>query len=124
MRRRGLSAILMLAILALAGLAWAATARFTPPAQAGDIFAVVNFARASGANTSTYITVNLVHLGTTSRIGFAGHGSTQVNGFGFNVPFSYFLRAGDYVYCSISTATGFTTDIGLAATQFFMYSLR
>jgi len=76
------------------------------------------------STNSTYVTVNLVHLGTTSRIGFAGHGSTQLNGFGFNVPFSYFLHAGDYLYCSISTATGFTTDVGPGATQFFMYPLR
>jgi len=40
------------------------------------------------------------------------------------VPFSYFLHAGDYLYCSISTATGFTTDVGPGGTQFFMYALR
>ena len=59
MRRHGLSAILVVTILVLSSLAaWAATARFTPPPQSGDIFAVVNFARTSGANTSTSITVN------------------------------------------------------------------
>lgn len=58
MRRPRPSAILILAILALASLAWAATASFTPPAQPGDIFAVVNYARASGVNQTTSITVN------------------------------------------------------------------
>jgi hypothetical protein len=59
MRRPGRSAILILTILALSSLAaWAATARFTPPAQSGDIYAVVNFARSSGANQTTSITVD------------------------------------------------------------------
>ena len=57
MRRPGLSAILMLAIVALASLAWAATASFTPPAQPGNIFAVVNYDRTGGANQTTSITV-------------------------------------------------------------------
>jgi hypothetical protein len=59
MRRHGLSAILIVAVLVLSSLAaWAATARFTPPPQPGDIFAVVNYARASGANQMTSITVS------------------------------------------------------------------
>lgn len=57
MRRLRASAILLLAILALTGLAWAATSRFTPPAQPGNIFAVVSYERASGANQTTSITV-------------------------------------------------------------------
>ena len=58
MRRPGISVILMLAILASASwAAWAATARFTPPAQPGNIFAVVNYDRDSGANQITSITV-------------------------------------------------------------------
>jgi hypothetical protein len=55
----------MLAILASAGLAaWAATASFTPPPQSGNIFAVVNYARSSGTNQTTSITV---HWGQTTR---------------------------------------------------------
>lgn len=57
MRRPRLSAILILAILALASLVWAATASFTPPAQPGNIFAVVNYERSSGLNRTTSITV-------------------------------------------------------------------
>jgi hypothetical protein len=55
----------MLAILASAALAaWAATARFTPPPQSGNIFAVVNYARSSGTNQTTSITV---HWGQATR---------------------------------------------------------
>lgn len=99
------------------------TDRFVAPAD-GFYAGACLVSSSTPSTNSTYLTVNLVHSGTTSRIGFAGHGSTQLNGFGFNVPFSYFLHAGDYLYCSISSATGFTTNSGAAATQFFMYSLR
>ena len=59
MRRHGLSAILIVAILVLSSLAaWAASASFTPPPQSGDIFAVVNFDRSGGANRITTITVD------------------------------------------------------------------
>jgi hypothetical protein len=73
---------------------------------------------------STYVSVSLVHAGTTTLIGFSGDGATQTNGFGFNAPFSYFLHAGDYVYCSVSAQTGFTSNSGLAATRFYMHSLH
>ena len=99
------------------------TDRFIAPAD-GFYAGACLVSSSTPSTNSTYVNVNLVHLGATSVIGFAGHGSTQLNGFGFNVPFSYFLHAGDYLYCSISTATGFTTNVGPAATQFFMYSLR
>jgi hypothetical protein len=69
MRRPGLSAILTLTILASASLAaWAATARFTPPAQSGDIFAVVNFDRAGGANQRASITVDWGSAHRTERV--------------------------------------------------------
>jgi hypothetical protein len=69
MRRPGLSTILILAILASASLAaWAATARFTPPAQPGSIFAVVNFDRSSGANRITTITVDWGSAHRTERV--------------------------------------------------------
>jgi hypothetical protein len=68
MRRSGVSAILMLAILALTGLAWAATASFTPPAQSGNIFAVVNYERASGANRTTSITVTWGQASRTETV--------------------------------------------------------
>jgi hypothetical protein len=99
------------------------TDRFVAPAD-GFYSGACLVSSSTSATNSTYITVNMVHLATTSRIGFAGHGSAQSNGFGFNVPFSYFLHVGDYLYCSISSATGFTTDVGPAATQFYMYALR
>ena len=58
MRRPRLSLILTLVVLASASLAaWSATAQFTSPAQPGNIFAVVNYDRASGANQTTSITV-------------------------------------------------------------------
>ena len=78
----------------------------------------------TSSTNSTYVTVNLVHSTTTTRIGFSGDGSAQLNGFGVNAPFSYFLHAGDYLYCVVSTSTGFTTDTGPAATQFYMHALR
>jgi hypothetical protein len=97
--------------------------RFVAPADgfyAGDCLV----SSSTGSTSSTYINVNLVHSGTTTTIAFSGDGSTQVNGLGFNTPFSYFLHAGDYLYCSIASQTGFTTNSGLSATQFFMHSLR
>ena len=99
------------------------TDRFVAPAD-GFYSGACLVSSSTPATNSTYITVNVAHLATTKRIGFAGHGSTQQNGFGFNAPFSYFLYAGDYLSCSVSSGTGFTTDIGPAATQFYMYPLR
>ena len=59
MRRLNLSIALMLTILSVAAVtAWSATARFTPPAQQGDIFAVVNFPRAGGVNQNTFVSVD------------------------------------------------------------------
>jgi hypothetical protein len=59
MRKLNFSAVLMLAILSVAAVtAWSATASFTPPAREGNIFAVVNFPRAGGANQNTFISVN------------------------------------------------------------------
>lgn len=78
----------------------------------------------STPTNSTYVSVNLVHSATTTLIGFWGDGSAQTNGFAFNAPFSYFLHAGDYVYCSVSSGSGFTTNSGLAGTRFYMHSLR
>jgi hypothetical protein len=70
MRRPGISAILMLAILASASLAaMAATASFTPPPQDGMIFAVVNFDRASGENQPTSITVTWGQARRTETVG-------------------------------------------------------
>ena len=99
------------------------TDRFIAPAD-GFYTGACLVSSSTPSTNSTYVDVDLVHSGTTSRIGFAGHGSTQLSGFGFNVPFSHFLHTGDYLYCSIATATGFTTNVGPAATQFFMYALR
>jgi hypothetical protein len=76
------------------------------------------------SSNSTYVTVNLMHATTSTQIGFSGDGSTQMNGFGFNAPFSYFLHAGDYLYCLISSGSGFTTNPGPAATRFYLYELR
>jgi hypothetical protein len=97
--------------------------RFIAPADGFYAGACLVTSSTSGTS-SVYISVNLVHSGTTTAIGFSGDGSAQANGFGFNAPFSYFLHAGDYVYCSISSSTGFTANAGLAATQFYMHSLH
>jgi len=78
----------------------------------------------TSGTSSTYISVILVHGATTTSIGFSGDGSVQANGFGFNAPFSYFLHASDYLYCTIASATGFTSNSGLAAMRFYMHSLR
>ncbi|HEX9941147.1 MAG TPA: hypothetical protein VGG03_03965 [Thermoanaerobaculia bacterium] len=50
MRRPCFAAVLILALLALSSLAaWAATASFTPPAEEGTIFTVINSNRGAGA---------------------------------------------------------------------------
>ncbi len=96
MRRSGLSVILMLSILALSSwAAWAATASFTPPAQSGDIFAVVNFERSAGTNRITTITVDWGTAHRTERV-TQGYGSCasatpagfvlMVRNFGLNAP--------------------------------------
>lgn len=97
--------------------------RFVAPADGFYAGACLVTSSTNGTN-STYVNVNMVHSTTTTPIGFSGDGSTQAAGFGFNTPFSYFLQAGDYVYCSIFSATGFTSNTGLAATRFYMHSLR
>jgi hypothetical protein len=97
--------------------------RFVAPAD-GFYAGACLVSSSNGYTNSTYINVNLVHAATTIQIGFSGDGSVQPNGFGFNAPFSYFLHAGDYVYCSIASATGFTTNSGPSATRFYMHSLH
>jgi len=99
------------------------TDRFVAPAD-GFYAGGCLVSSSTSSTNSAYISVNLVHSTATTRIAFSGDGSTQSNGFGFNTPFSYFLHAGDYLYCSISSATGFTTDAGPAATRFYLYALR
>jgi len=81
-------------------------------------------ASSTSSTNSTYINVGMVHASTTTSIGFAGDGSTQTNGFGFNAPFSYYLHAGDYVFCRVNSGSGFITNSGQSNTQFYMYSLR
>lgn len=59
MRKPCLSAALVLGILVSATVgAWAATVTFDPPAQAGTIFAVVNYARANGKIAPTTVTLD------------------------------------------------------------------
>jgi hypothetical protein len=97
--------------------------RFLAPADGFYAGACLVSSSTSFTN-STYVSINLVHGTTTTVIGSSGDGSAQQNGFGFNAPFSYFLHAGDYVYCSVSSQTGFTSNSGLAATRFYMHSLH
>jgi hypothetical protein len=97
--------------------------RFIAPAD-GFYAGACLVSSSTGSTNSTYISVNLVHSGTAIAIAFSGDGSTQINGFGFNAPFSYFLHSGDYLYCSIASQTGFTSNSGLSATQFYMHSVH
>jgi hypothetical protein len=97
--------------------------RFIAPAD-GYYAGACLVTSSTNTTTGTYIGVNLMHSGTTTQIGFSGDASLQGGGFGFNVPFSYFLHAGDYVYCGISSSTGFTANSGLGATRFYMHSLH
>ncbi len=97
--------------------------RFIAPAD-GFYAGACLVSSSTGSTNSTYISVNLVHSGTATAIAFSGDGSTQINGFGFNVPFSYFLHSGDYLYCSIASQTGFNSNSGLSATQFYMHSVH
>ena len=58
MRKVSISAILTFSLLSLLAVtAWSATAQFTPPPREGDIFAVINFARANGVNQNTSVAV-------------------------------------------------------------------
>ena len=97
--------------------------RFIAPADGFYAGACLVSSSTSGTS-STYLSVNLVHSGTTISIGASGDGSAQGNGFGFNATFSYFLHAGDYLYCSVASATGFTSNPGLSATKFYMHSVH
>lgn len=83
MRRLRLSAVLMLAILALTSLAWAATAAFTPPAQPGNIFAVVSYDRTGGASRTTSITVTWGQSRMTKTVAhpYGSCASTSPTGF-------------------------------------------
>jgi hypothetical protein len=57
MRKPVLPAVLMLTALGVAAAtAWAATARFVPPQEAGTIFAVINFTQSLGENQHTRVT--------------------------------------------------------------------
>lgn len=69
MRRFSLPARLSLCFLILGALAvWGATASFTPPAQEGTIFAVINADRSPGART-TSISVKWGPFRRTEAIG-------------------------------------------------------
>src|SRR5690349_13473970 len=66
MRSARLPMIFILAALVLGTEAWAATATFNPPAQQGDIFAVVNANRSAGARvTSLTVDWGGYHRGVT-----------------------------------------------------------
>jgi hypothetical protein len=97
--------------------------RFIAPAD-GFYSGACLVSSSTPSTDSTYVTVNMVHLTMTTPIGFSGDGSRQLNGFGFNAPFSYFLHAGDYLYCVVSSGSGFTSDAGPSATRFYLYALR
>jgi hypothetical protein len=68
MRKSYLAPALTLTILILAsGIAWAATATFTPPPQAGNIFTVINFDRSPGAR-STAVAVDWGPFSRSDRV--------------------------------------------------------
>jgi hypothetical protein len=70
MRKPSVCAVLMLGILVVSALAaWAATAQFTPPAQPGDIFAVINFDKSHGANRVTQVSVTWGRFRRTELVG-------------------------------------------------------
>lgn len=78
----------------------------------------------SGTNTTGSAYMKILLNGTT-QIGQSGNGASAVaNGFGYNVGFSYKLAATDYVTCSVSSGTAFTTTAGLGATDFYMHQVR
>ncbi|MFY9824074.1 MAG: hypothetical protein WAM82_22035 [Thermoanaerobaculia bacterium] len=64
MRRPSLSAVIVLTLLAAVTAAWAArpnkasVATFTPPAQPGLIYTVINYSRAGGQAQHTLVAVN------------------------------------------------------------------
>ena len=65
MRKPHLSTAIALILLAgAAGVAWAATATYTPPAETGLIYTVINFSRSAGRAQHTYVTVD---WGSTHR---------------------------------------------------------
>ena len=65
MRKTQLHAAIVLALLAsTATVAWAAQARYTPPAETGLIYTVINFDRAGGRAQHTYVNLD---FGTLHR---------------------------------------------------------
>jgi hypothetical protein len=67
MNRRSFSAWFLLSTLFfVATAAWAATVTYTPPAQTGTIYTVINYRRSLGVAVSTNVTVK---WGTFSRSG-------------------------------------------------------
>jgi hypothetical protein len=59
MKKPHLSTAIALTLLACAaGVAWAATATYTPPAETGLIYTVINFSRSAGRAQHTYVTVD------------------------------------------------------------------
>jgi hypothetical protein len=89
MRKPHLSTVIILTLLACAanisGIAWAATAIYTPPAEPGLIYTVINYSRSAGRAQHTYVTVD---WGTVHR--------RQI------VPFPYSNSS-----CATSTPSGF-----------------
>lgn len=70
MRKPVLPAVLMLTALGVAAAtAWAATARFVPPQEAGAIFAVIEFDRSLGSNQHTRIAANWGPFHRTQIVG-------------------------------------------------------
>jgi hypothetical protein len=59
MKKPHLSTAIALVLLACAaGVAWAAKATYTPPAEPGLIYTVINFSRSAGRAQHTYVTVD------------------------------------------------------------------
>jgi len=65
MRKPGVFAVILLTLItSLAAVAWAATARtntasFTPPAETGQIFTVIDYPRAQGRAQTAMVTVTV-----------------------------------------------------------------
>jgi hypothetical protein len=80
MRKTLFSLVVVLALFASATLAWAASnASFTPPAETGTIFVVINYPMASGRAQHTHIQVDWGSIHKTRVIappyGVCGHSS-------------------------------------------------
>ena len=59
MKKPHLSTAIALTLLTCAaGAVWAATATYTPPAETGHIFTVINFDRSNGRAQHTYVNVD------------------------------------------------------------------